>query len=99
MDLGALLRRDLALEPDEAALGRQPLAQLGRVEVGQHRGEQFDRLVDVDDAVRLGEQRGRAHVGRQDLAVAVEDVGPRGRHRVGGVSAPRQSWLSARPRT
>ena len=30
----ALLRRDLALEPDEAALGAEPLAQLGGVEIG-----------------------------------------------------------------
>ena len=38
--------------------------------------------------LRLGEQRGRAHVGRQDLAVAVEDVGPRGRDRVLHHGAP-----------
>ena len=42
MDLLALLRRDLALEPDEAALASEPLAQLGGVEVGQRRGEQLD---------------------------------------------------------
>ena len=76
------LRRDLALEPDEAALRRQPLAHFGGVEVGQHRGQQFDRLVDVDELARLGEQRRRLDVGREDLAVAVEDVGPRGRDRV-----------------
>ena len=36
----------------------------------------------IDDAVGLGEERGRTHVGRQNLAVAIENVGPRGRHRV-----------------
>ena len=54
MNLHALCRRDLALEPDEAALGGEPLAQLGRVHVGHHRGEQFRRLVDIDDPLRLG---------------------------------------------
>ncbi len=73
-----LLRRDLALEPDEAALRRQPLAHFLGVEVGQRRGEQLDRLVDVDQLARLGEQRRRLDVGGEDLAVAVEDVGPRG---------------------
>ena len=69
----------------------EPLAQLGGVEIGHDRGEQLGRLVDVDDAVRLAEQRGHAHVGRQDFAVAVEDVGPRGRHRVVRDGAPRRS--------
>ena len=32
--------------------------------------------------MRLAEQRGHAHVGREHLAVAVEDVGPRGRDRI-----------------
>ena len=82
MDLLLLLRRDLALEPDEAALRRQALAHLAGVEIRQHRGEQFDRLVDVDDLARLGEQRRRLDVGREDLAVAVEDVGTRGRDRI-----------------
>ena len=46
---------DLAPEPDEAALRRQTLADLVRVEIRQHRREQFDRFVDVDDLARLGE--------------------------------------------
>ena len=57
MDLDTLGRRDLALEPDEALLRRQPLAHLGRIEIRNHCGEQFDRLVHVDDAVRLAEER------------------------------------------
>ena len=94
MNLLALLGRDLALEPDEAALGGEALPQLGGVRVRHDRGEQLGRLVHVDDAVRLREQRGRTDVRRQDLAVAIEDVGARGRHRVVGDAAPR-----ARPRT
>ena len=77
-----LLRRDLALEPDEAALRRQTVAHFLGVEVGQRRGEQFDRLVDVDQLARLGEQRRRLDVGGEDFAAAVEDVGPRGGDRV-----------------
>ena len=82
MNLLALQRRDLALEPNETALGAEPLAQLGGIGIGHDRGEQLGRLVDVDDSVRLPEQRGHAHVGCQDFAVAVEDVRPRGRNRV-----------------
>ncbi len=93
INLPPLLRRDLALEPDEAALGGEPPAQLGGIDVRHHRGEQFGCFVDVDDPVRLGEQRGRAHVGRQDFAVAVEDVRPRGRHRILSDSAPRPMTL------
>ena len=94
VDLLLLLRRDLALEPGEAALAvAEPLAHFLGVEIGHHGGEQLDRLVDVDEPLRLGEQRGRLHVGRQDLAVAIEDVGPRGRDRVARAAAPRR-WLS-----
>ena len=91
-----LLRRDLAPQPDEAAPHGQALAHFRGVEVGDHGGQQFDRLVLVDDPVRLAEQRGRAHVGRQDFAVAVEDVGPRGRHRVGRIGAPHRGVVGRR---
>ena len=84
IDLALLFRGDVALEPDETAPRRQPLAQLGGVEIGQVCGEQFDRLVDVDEAARLGVERRHAHVGRQHFAVAVEDVGPRGGDGVAG---------------
>ena len=60
----------------------EPVARFLAVEIGHHRGEQFLRLVDVDQLARLGEQRRRLHVGGEDLAVAVEDVGPRGGDRV-----------------
>ena len=59
------------------------------VEVGQHRGQQLGRLVDVDDPARLAEQRRHPDVGGEDLAVAVEDVGPGGRHRVLAAGAAR----------
>ena len=88
VNLLLLLGRDLALEPDEAALGTEPLAQFAGIDVGHDRGEQFGCFVDVDDPLRLAEQRGHAHVGRQDFAVAVEDVGPRGRHRVVRAGTP-----------
>ena len=90
VDFAALLRRDLALEPDEALARTDAVAHFGRIEIGQHRGQQLDRLVDVDDLARLGEQRRRAHVGREDHAVAVEDVGPRRRDRVLGRAAPHE---------
>ena len=88
MDLLLLLGRDLAFEPDEAALGGEPFSQLAGIEIGQHRGEQLDRLVDVDQFARLGEQRRRLDVGGQDLAVAIEDVWSCGRDRVQRSAAP-----------
>ncbi len=80
VDFALLFRRDVALEPDEAALGRQPLAQLLGVEIGQVGGQKLDRLVDVDQPARFGIERRHPHVGRQDLAIAVEDVGSRRGH-------------------
>ncbi len=88
MDLLLLLGRDLAFEPDEAALGGEPFSQLAGIEIGQHRGEQLDRLVDVDQFARLGEQRRRLDVGGQDLAVAIEDVRSCGCDRVLRGAAP-----------
>ena len=81
-DFVLLLRRDLALEPDEAALGGEPLAQFLGVQIGQRGGEPLDGVVDVDQLARLGKQRGRLHVGSDNRVVAVEDVGPRGGKRV-----------------
>ena len=45
------------------------------VEIGKDGGEELGRLVGVDHIARLGEERGGADVGRQRLAVAVDDVG------------------------
>ena len=52
------------------------------VEIRQRRGQKLDRLVLVDDAARLAEQARRLDVGGEHLAVAVDDIGPRGRDRV-----------------
>ncbi len=47
------------------------------LEIGHRGGEQFHRLVDVDDLARIGIERGNRDVGRQHHAVAVDDIGPR----------------------
>ncbi len=57
-------------------------AHFAGVEIRQRRGQQLDRLVLVDDPARLAEQAGRLDVGGEHLAVAVDDVGPRGGDRV-----------------
>ena len=90
VDLLALLGRDLALEPHEAALGREPIAHLLGVAVDHDRGEELGCLVDVDDAMRLRKQGGGAHIGCQDFPVAVEDIRTRGRNRVGAHGAARK---------
>ena len=55
------------------------VAHLAGVEIRQGCGQKLDRLVLVDDAARLAEQARGLDVGREDRAVAVDDVGPRGR--------------------
>ena len=45
------------------------------------------------------EQRGRAHVGCQNFAVAVEDIGTRGRHRIGPHGARARRDCRAPPQT
>ena len=82
VNLALLLGRNLALEPDEAAIRRQSLAQFLGVEIGQCGGELLLGVVDVDELARLGIERGRLDVGGEDGAVAVENVGPRGGDRV-----------------
>ncbi len=89
VDFLLLLGGDLALEPREAALAvAEPLAHLAwrrgpactAVSSSTASSTSISRL-------RLAEQRGRPHVGRQDFAVAVEDVGARGRRRVAADTA------------
>ena len=67
----------------------EPVAQIGVIEIGDDGGEQFARLVRIDNAARFGEQRRRHHVARQHFAVAIENVGPRGRHGVARDAAMR----------
>ena len=49
-------RRDLALDPDEAGVAGELLAERRGIEVGQHAGDQLGRLVGVDDVARLGDR-------------------------------------------
>src|SRR5258705_12272649 len=82
VDLLLLLRGDLALQPDKTFFRGQAFAHFGGVEIGQRRGQKLDRLVLVDDPARLAEQAGRLDVGGEHLAVAIDDVRPRGPARV-----------------
>ena len=90
VNLAALLWRDLALQPDESLAGADAVAHLGRIDIRQHCGQQLHRFIDVDDLARLREQRRRAHVGRENHAVAVDDVGPRRCDRIPGCAAPHE---------
>src|SRR5258706_3728386 len=85
--LPLLGRRDVPLEPGKTALRSEPLAHLAAVEVSQHTGQEFGCLVGIDDAPRLREQRRGLQIGRENFAVAVEDIGPRRRNRIGRSAA------------
>ena len=82
-DIVLLLRRELAPQPDEARAAFQLVVGLLDFDVGEHGRKLLDHLVGVDDAARLGKQRCRPDVGGQHIAVAVDDVGPRGGHPAG----------------
>ena len=94
VDLLPLLRRDLALEPDETALAtkaaRAPPAasRSGITAVSSSTASSTSMM-----PLRLGEQRRRAHVGRQNFAVAVEDSG-RAVATASAALARRRQWLS-----
>ena len=75
VDLGLLLRRQLALDADEAAALLQPAAEIRGIDVGEHAGHLLDQLVDVDDAGRVGIEGRALDVGGEQPAVAIEDVG------------------------
>ena len=79
MNFLLLQRRDFALQPDKALLRRQPVAHFAGVEIRQCRGQKLDRFVLVDDPARLAEQARRLDVGGEHLAIAVDDIRPRGR--------------------
>ena len=95
-DVVLLLRRQLALQPDEAGAALQLVVGLLDVDIGKHRRQLLDRLVGIDDAARLGKQRRRLDVGRQHFAVAVDDVGPRRGHPA--LPARRTASGSCKPR-
>ena len=75
-DLALLARGELAPEPHEARAAGQPVVGLLVVDIRKDGREFFDRLVGIDDPARFAEQRGGLDVGREHLAVAVDDVRP-----------------------
>ncbi len=74
-DLALLFRGQLAAQPLETRIRGQLRIGAFDVEVVQNRRQLLDHFVGVDDLVGLGKQRNRADVGRQNRAVAVDEVG------------------------
>jgi hypothetical protein len=70
-----LARGDVALDPDEGGLGLKLQRQFLDVEVGEDAAQRPRRFGGVPDAARIGVDRGDLKVGRQNDAVAVENVG------------------------
>ncbi len=75
-NLRLLLRRHMPLDPDEAFLRAETLAQLFGVDVRQHRGDHLDGFVLVDNTPGFGEDRHGFDVGGEHVAVAVDQVWP-----------------------
>src|SRR5260370_355449 len=80
-------RRDVPLEPGKTTLRSEPLAHFATIEVRQHARQELSCLVGIDDAAWLREQRWGLEVGCENFAVAVEDIGPRRRNRIGRSAA------------
>ena len=76
VDLGLLLGGELALDADEPLSLFQLFPQVRGVDPGKHAGDVFHQLVAVDDAGRIGVERGALDVGGEQPAVAVDDVRP-----------------------
>src|SRR5690606_14827664 len=63
---------------DKACIAVELAVGLSIIEVRQDRLELLDRLINVDDAARLGEEGGGLDISRQNLPVTIEDVRTRG---------------------
>ena len=75
--------REMALEPDEAARRRQ-LGEQRRPIQAENAREPRCRGLQIEHLRGIGEQRGLGIVGREQIAVAIDDVGaPRARRRAG----------------
>ena len=76
---GPLLDRgDVVLDPGKVLRCVEPPGQVGGIGPGEHRGQLHRRLIDVRNPARIGIDRRYAKVGRQQLAIAVDDVGATG---------------------
>ncbi len=74
MNLGLLLRRELALDADEAPSLLYARAEVALVDVGEDARDLLGELVRVDHAIGVGEKRRALDVGREQPAAAIEDV-------------------------
>src|SRR6185437_13994124 len=82
-----LLRRGYgALDPDEPFARTQLLPQFLCVHVRQYGCQKINRLIPVDDASWIRVNRSDLDVGRQNLPVAVENVGTRRCHSIRGAT-------------
>ena len=70
-----LLGRDAPPHPNETRGTRQAGADHRAVQVGEHLPQVVHRLIGVNDFLRVGINRCRRETGRQQHAVAVENVG------------------------
>ena len=69
-----LARREVALDPDEAAIALELDLERGAADAGQHGGQLGDRLVGVEHQSGIGVDRRGRQVGGEQHAVAVDDV-------------------------
>jgi hypothetical protein len=87
IDLVLLARRQVALQPDEAAVEAELGAQLARRQLRQNAGQRRGGLLDVHDQSRIGVERLGRQCAGEHHAVAVDDVGAAGIEGLGRLAA------------
>ena len=75
VNLGLLLRRQLAGDADETAALPEPGAEIPGIDVMKDAGDLLGELVDVDHLGRIGVKGRALDVGREQAPVAIENVG------------------------
>ncbi len=78
-----LARREMAPDPHEGTVARELGLHFRLAQLGQHRDQLAGGFAGVDHMLRIGVERRRGERGRQQFAVAVDDVGAHGRGRAG----------------
>ena len=77
LEHGRLLdRRDLPLDPGEAAASGEPLAQHGRIDTVERAGQGDRGRLGIVHQERVADDRERDDIAGQELAMAVGDGGP-----------------------
>jgi len=85
VDFLVLFRGNRALDPNEAFAGAEDASRSSRAsDVWKHGGQKFDRFVLSMNSPGSAENRHHLDVSRQNLTIAIENIGSCGGNGIGG---------------